>query len=143
MKKIASATASISSSPEEVWRYISDFSNAKHQVIAVKDTKIIGGNQRIVSFKNGHQVSEKLLENVSNKIIHWKQEGQKGFVPIKNTEVKILLAPEGKSTKLTFTFHYDTIMGPIGWMMNMMMVKSKLTGIAQSNVHKIQKHFIA
>lgn len=140
MKNIVSATASISASPEKVWEYISDFSDASHQVISVEKTEV-SGKTRTVTFKNGHQVEEELVEKNTNKNIRWEQEGKKGFVPIKNTEAEISLTPEGENTKITFTFYYDTIMGPIGWMMNIMMVKSKLTGIAERNVRKIQKHF--
>lgn len=143
MKNTVSSSVLISAPLSEVWSYISDFSDASHQVIAVENTKMMGNDQRIVSFKNGHQVAEQLVEKSQNTKLRWKQENRKGFVPLKNTEGELSIAPNGKDTKLTFAFHYNTLMGPIGWMMNMMMVKSKLTGIAKSNARKIQKHFIA
>ncbi len=141
MKNIISTSIIVPAPLEKVWEFISDFSNADHQVIAVESTKNIGKDGRIVTFKNGHQVEEKLQEKKSNTNLRWSQVSKKGFVPLKNIEGEINIIPSGKDTKLTFSFYYDTIMGPIGWMMNVIMVRKKLTQIAEKNTKKIQKYF--
>lgn len=141
MKNMVSAIAVVQAAPENVWQYVSEFSDASHQVIAVETTKKITDDKRTVIFKNGHQVDEHLLEKLPNKKIHWAQTSKKGFVPIKNTEVEITLSPSGNETELSFSFIYETVMGPVGWIMNMMMIKKKLKGIAEKNIGKIQKHF--
>lgn len=141
MKKTVTASITIPSPIEKVWEYISDFSDAGHQVIAVESTK---GKEpdRVVTFKNGHQVLEHLLEKSLNEKLKWAQSGKKGFVPIKNVEVEIKLTPEGSgNTTIQFSFYYETVMGPIGWMMNIIMVKKKLSHIAEQNAKKIHKHF--
>lgn len=141
MKNIVSSSIIVAAPAEQVWKYVSDFSHAGHQVIAVESTEMTG-KDRLVTFKNGHQVKEHLLGSPSNGKIRWSQENKKGFVPIKNVEVEIQITPGDKnSTNLQFSFFYDTIMGPIGWMMNIFMVKGKLTHIAEQNSGKIQKHF--
>ncbi len=138
MKKTVTAQITTSAPAENVWELVSNFSDASKQTIAVTSTEA-NGNKRIVTFKNGHQVEEDLIEkNNEDMTIKWKQESKKGFIPIKNIEIEIKLQSISEAeTVIKFTFNYDTIMGHIGMMMNFMMIKSKLTKIAQGNLKKI------
>ncbi len=128
----------ITATPDKVWKYVSDFSDASHQMIAVTDTQT-SGDTRVVSFKNGHQVSEKLIANDPQISLRWSQETQQGFIPIKNVEEEITLKPTADGTEVGFLFHYDTKMGPMGWLMNLMMVRGKLAGYAKGNLNKIAR----
>ncbi len=139
---IASASQIIAATPDQVWKYISDFSDASHQMIAVTDTQA-NGDARTVSFKNGHQVNEKLITSEPQKFLRWSQETQQGFIPIQNVEEEITLTPAEGGTEVGFSFHYDTKMGPMGWLMNLMMVRGKLAGYAQSNLNKIARQFVS
>lgn len=140
MKSVSSSLV-LSAPLKKVWAYVCDFSHASRQMIAVKKTKL-KGKKRLVTFKNGHEVLETLLSKVENSSLRWAQEGKKGFVPIKNVEVEIKLNAKGKDrTSVFFTFYYKTKMGPIGWMMNFLMIHKKLTKIAEQNLKHIKRRF--
>lgn len=140
MKSVSSSLV-LSAPLKKVWVYVCDFSHASKQMIAVKKTKLTG-KKRLVTFKNGHEVSETLLNKIENESLRWAQEGKKGFVPIKNVEVEIKLQTKGaNATMIIFTFYYDTKMGPIGWMMNFLMIRKKLTKIAEQNLKHINRRF--
>jgi hypothetical protein len=96
---------------------------------------------RTVSFKNWHQVTETLQEKIEWKSIKWSQETTKWFIPIKNVDNEIDLEEVDWKTKITFSFHYNTKMWPIGMMMNIMMVKWKLKWYADFNLKKFNKKF--
>ena len=119
---------------ERVWPILADFPNiyrfhpaiAQSPQIGDKDTGL--GAQRRCEFYDGNHVTE--------QVVGWEEgrsmdvEITEGSMPLNRAEAHVEIEALGpKQTRVSFTMNYEPKFGPLGWMMDKIVLRRNFTKI--------------
>jgi hypothetical protein len=130
---------------EQIWPILADFGGAYKFHPLVAHSPLIGdrttglGAQRRCEFYDGNHVTE--------EIVSWDEgrsmvvEITEGSMPLNCATAKIELSPAGPGkTTLLFSMNYEPKFGPLGWVMDKLMLKRSFTSLIGQVIEGVETH---
>jgi len=137
----------IDASPSRIWPALADVSYVHnwHPKVerspALTETLTGVGAQRTCHFYDGTSVKEEVILSQGNKRIEIAII--EASMPIRDAVAAFDLEEIAPGrTRVTVTMSYAMKMGPIGWLMNIMMVKRMMTGLLGEVLKGLRSHII-
>lgn len=137
----------IDAAPRDIWPALADVSYVHHwhprveRSPALTDRRTGVGAQRICHFYDGNTVKEEVRESIQEKFI--AVAIVEASMPIQNAVASFELAPlsDGK-TQVTVQMDYQTRYGPLGWLMDQLMMQRMMRGMLTEVLSGLQTHVV-
>ena len=117
--------------PDRVWKLLADLEAVKRYNHTVKEVAIVGEQRDGVGARRSCQLlpSGRVLERVT----HWEQGSALGLEvaesdwPVHFMRWVTRIAPDEAGTRITQTLEYRMKLGPVGWLLDKLVMRRKLT----------------
>ena len=140
-----SVTRKTKASPEACWDLLSDFANIDFFNPGVKESRLLNGSsERGVGAVRQCDLTDG-KNFIRERIIDW-QEGKsytvsiyEGTMPLKNTVATLKIEPDGAGTILAMEMEYIPKFGPLGALMNVVMLRRMMEKSMRSVVQGLDE----
>lgn len=142
-----SKTIIIEAAPERVWAILKDFGGVHRWHPKVESSPLTGarneglGAGRVCNFYDGTSVREQIVEYRDGESM--RVELSEFSMPLHRAEARLALRVLGQSrTEVTFSMDYDVKFGPLGWVMNSLMMQPMLAKMFEQILESLRHHVI-
>lgn len=139
-------TRTLSAPPSKVWAVLEDFGGVANWSAGVEASPIIAGTperglgaERNCQLYDGNHINERLTELVPEKRL--AIEVTDTSMPMKSAAGRFeLVATPGGGTQVTMTMDYVVKFGPIGQLMDVLMLKRSMTASLNNLLAALDEH---
>ncbi len=133
---------------ETVWDALSDFGSVYRYSANVESSPVNEGtpsrgvgSERVCHLYDGNHIEERVTGSVDKEQLSIKIVG--GSMPLKSADgvFDLLPTPSG-GTQVTMTMTYVAKFGPLGWLMDKLMMKRAMTGSLNGLLAALDHHLI-
>jgi hypothetical protein len=131
-------------SPECVWALLADLEAVQRYNPGVRSAGIEGSRRRGVGAMRSCDLIPK--GRVVERVTHWEDERALGLEvaesdwPIHFMRWVTRLEPTSHGTRITQRLEYQVKLGPLGWLMNRLVMKRKLTSALDEVLASLVRH---
>ena len=140
------ATRTIDMPVATVWNTIDDFGNVYrfHPKLehsgSINDVATGEGAKRQCDFYDGYAIREEVVESVDRERLVIDTYDT-GTIPLRENVTRMDLEPiDENSTEVTMTMSYVPKYGPVGWLMDKLMMKSQLRDLLEDILAGLDTH---
>jgi ligand-binding SRPBCC domain-containing protein len=130
--------------PERVWALLSDLEAVQHYNAGVRSAAIDGAQRHGVGARRSCELLPK--GRVVECVTHW-EEGRAVGLEVTESDWPIhfmrwitRVEPNGGATRITQSLEYQVKFGPIGWLLDRLVMKRKLTATLDGVFASLVKH---
>jgi hypothetical protein len=130
---------------EQVWEKLSDFGGIHRYSAGVQASPINPGTperglgaERNCQLYDGNHIQERVTEAVQNRSL--ALEVFDTSMPLKSATARFDLSPAGDGCVLEMTMEYQVKYGPVGWLMDAMMLNRAMTGSLSNLLAGLEAH---
>ena len=130
--------------PEHVWALLSDLEAVQRYNPAVRAAKVRGERRSGVGAERACELVPK--GRVIERVTHWEEgravglEVAEGDWPVHYMRWITRVEPSGTATRITQDFEYKVKFGPVGWLLDHLFMKRKLTSFLDEVFASLVKH---
>jgi hypothetical protein len=130
--------------PEKIWALLSDLEAVQHYNPGVRRAAIDGALRRGVGARRSCDLVPK--GRVVERVTHWEDGRAVGLEvaesdwPIHFMRWVTRLEPSGAGTRITQALEYQVKFGPLGWLLDRLVMKRKLTATLDAVFSSLAKH---
>ena len=135
----------IDASPEQVWAVLKDFGGVHRWHPKVERSPLTGarneglGAGRVCHFYDGTSVREQVVEYAEGE--RMRVELSEFSMPLHRAEATLALRALGQGrSEVTFSMDYDVKFGPLGWVMNSLMMQPMLGKLFEQILEGLRHH---
>ena len=130
--------------PERVWALLSDLEAVQRYNPTVRAAMVQGARRTGVGAERACELVPK--GRVVERVTHWEEGRAVGLEvaesdwPIHFMRWVTRVAPAGNSTRITQSLEYKVKFGPVGWLLDNLVMKRKLTATLDEVFASLVKH---
>ncbi len=140
-----SHTHRIQAKPEQIWPALADVGYVHHWHPKVKASPVLSdhaeglGATRRCEFYDGTSVVEEVVAVSPERFVSVRLS--EFSMPLNHADGTISLTPvDAGTTDVTIAFEYDTKFGPIGWLMDRVMMRNMMCGMFKEVLEGLDVH---
>jgi hypothetical protein len=130
--------------PEGVWALLADLEAVQHYNPGVRRAAIEGTQRTGVGAQRSCELSPK--GRVIERVTHWEESRALGLEvvesdwPIHYMRWVTRIEPNGAGTRISQSLEYKVKFGPLGWLLDRVVMKSKLTHVLDAVFASLVRH---
>ena len=140
-----SKTRSMNVASQKVWNVLKDFGGVYKFHPVVETSPLLSQRKEGVGAKRVCHFYDK--SSITEEVIDWKDgkeftvELSEGSLPIKHAEATMRVEPVGnESSRVTIEMKYVVKFGPVGWLMNKLIITGKMQALFNSVLESLEHH---
>lgn len=143
---VVSETLKLEAAPAEVWKVLADFGGVASWNPGVTSARLLNAKNGGVGAERRCELSSGPKDFIHERITAW-HEGSSMTVeiagtnqPIKSGTMGFVLRPDGTGTQATFEMDYTLKFGPLGKIMDALMVRREMAKGARGILKGLKRH---
>lgn len=130
--------------PEKVWALLADLTAVQRYNPGVRAAAIHGSLARGVGARRSCELRPR--GRVVERVTHWEEERALGLEldehdwPIHYMRWVTRLEPHGAGTRITQDLEYEVKLGPLGWLLDTLVMRRKLTSTLDAVLAELVRH---